>query len=165
MAYHRPVQLKKVNDIDFPQKINELIFKIIDCINHNITNEKINARIDAQMDADMGDGRFFSKSSKSDKKNEKNNEVYLQELGKWLSTLPENEFFDKLQRIEKRLGYKKYTLMTYCNVKYKLPKEDINMNHMNHMNDMNNKKEEENENKEEEKKPYLPPRPPNPRHY
>ena len=160
MSYNKPVQLKKVNDIELPQRINELIFKIVDCINHNITNEKINARIDAQMDADMGDGRFFSKSSKSDKKNTKNSDLYLNELGQWLSTLSENEFFDKLQRIEKTLGYKKYSLMAYCQVNYKIKEERNNVL-------KNDENKENNEKMEmiEEKKPYLPPRPPNPRMY
>lgn len=144
---------KKYSDPSLPQKINELIFKIIDCDNSYTTKEKINKQIESQVESKIDDmGRGVSiKASKSEKKNEQQRHIYKQELITWIASFSHHyqDFFDKLDKIERLLGYKKGILLNvvlpYCKQqpKREVKKEDEKKEV---------KKEEEKNKKEEVKK-------------
>lgn len=168
MAYsYKAPYKKKVNDMGLPDKINELIFRLIDCENYNMKKDKICKQLDAKIDSDMGDGRACIKSSHSDRKNTQERTLYERELFTWIgkfSEISDTVFFDKLNRVERSLGKKKDELLpyvyAYCKIFHKRKiYEDSNKK------EEEDQKEKEDEEDEKDKKPFIPPRPINPRHY
>lgn len=165
-SYSFPIK-KKINDPNLPQKINTLIFKLIDCQNYEMTKDKISQRCEAKIDADTGDGRGCVKATQSDRKNSQQRSIYEQELFTWIgkfSEISKDKFFENLNRVEQSLGEKNDSLLRYVHPYCKVIHKRL-LSAQLPSNPTPEKIENEDEDKREEIKQFIPPRPMNPRHY